>query len=127
MPLSALAHLTPSTTPAKEGDTFSTRTQTAKNGNAFISPVTKKTGKKTKTKTKVKTIVKATKGPYQKNCDYWYLNPQVREWGGIPKVVKEARQIVDLVLSVRNGTTTEVGLLGPEDYSGVEVFWRARR
>ncbi|GIZ42167.1 hypothetical protein CKM354_000544500 [Cercospora kikuchii] len=86
MPLSALAHLTPSTTPAKEGDTFSTRTQTAKNGNAFSSPVTKKTGKKTKTKTKVKTIVKATKGPYQKNCDYWYLNPQVREWGGIPKV-----------------------------------------
>ncbi|PIB03114.1 hypothetical protein CB0940_11889 [Cercospora beticola] len=120
MPLSALAHLTPSTTSAKKGYTIRPRSQTAKNGNALWSQEHTKT--KTKTKTNVKTIVTATTGPYQKDCDHWHSDPQVREWGGIPKVVKDARQIVDLVLSVRNGTTTEVGLLGPEDLLALE--WR---
>ncbi|KAF2215766.1 hypothetical protein CERZMDRAFT_94159 [Cercospora zeae-maydis SCOH1-5] len=98
MLLMPLQVLTPSTTPAKHGSPLHARTE----------------------KTQAKSMLVANIGPRHQDCEYWHAFPEVKAWGGIPGIIRDARSSIDLAVSVRNGTTTEIGLLGPEELATLE-------
>ncbi|KAM3425258.1 hypothetical protein BST61_g7208 [Cercospora zeina] len=99
MPLSVLAHLRPRTIPPKYGTSRHPRTK----------------------KIKAKSTLSAKIGPRHQDCEYWHSFPEIKAWGGIHGIIRNARSIVDLAVSVRNGTTTEIGLLGPEELATLEL------